>query len=218
MSHTKKVPIVAQPVDCNERQLIIRCIEGNIAAFEQLIAPYQKQIFNVGLRMLNSYEDAADLTQDTMLKIYRALPSFRGDARFSTWLYRITVNTCQDYLRKSYKQKEIQFSDYTKDEENDRELDVADYSALPEQICLDGEADEYLLALINGLSPKYSLVTVLREISGMSYDEIAHAANISVGTVKSRLNRARAVMRKQVLADAEHNSQLSRLIGQRRDG
>ncbi|MEG1537876.1 MAG: sigma factor-like helix-turn-helix DNA-binding protein, partial [Clostridiales bacterium] len=79
-------------------------------------------------------------------------------------------------------------------------------------------ADAYLLELINGLTPKYRLVIVLRELSGMHYEEIATAANISVGTVKSRLNRARAAMNKQALADAEHFPQLSRLISQRRDG
>ncbi|MBQ6808812.1 MAG: sigma-70 family RNA polymerase sigma factor [Firmicutes bacterium] len=194
-----------------EMELIKKSRNGDTAAFSELVAPYSKRIYNIGLKMLNNREDAADMAQDVLLKIFRNLNRFRGDAAFSTWVYRISVNTCRDILRSSYRQHERLFTDFG--EENEQpEYEVADYSALPEQLYEDRESNAYLLALIRGLTPKYRIVMVLREVSGLSYQEIADAVNISVGTVKSRLNRARAAMREKALADAEHNPQLARLI------
>lgn len=207
----KKGKTINPDVPLDEKELIRRSKDGDMAAFEDLVAPYSRRIYNIGLKMLNNSEDAADMAQDVLLKIYRNLNRFRGDAAFSTWVYRISVNTCRDLLRSSYRLHERLFTDFG--EENERaEYEVADYSAMPEQLYEDGECSDYLLALIRGLTPKYRIVMVLREISGLSYQEIADAVNISVGTVKSRLNRARAAMRSQAVADAEHNPQLARLI------
>ncbi|MDO4582195.1 MAG: sigma-70 family RNA polymerase sigma factor [Bacillota bacterium] len=200
------------PAELPEEVLIRRAAEGDIVAFEYLLAAHQRRIYNIGLRMLGNAEDAADMTQEVLLKIYRSLPSFRGDAAFSTWVYRISVNTCRDMLRSAYKRRERIFSDFSSADDDDREIDVADYSALPDAQMLDREDDRYLLELINGLTPKYRIVMVLREISGLGYAEIAESAGISIGTVKSRINRARAVMRKRLLADAESYPQAQRLI------
>jgi len=186
----------------DEQQLIRQAQKGDIKAFEQLAAAYSRRIYNIGLRMLGNPEDAADVCQETLLKVYRHLPEYRGNAAFSTWLHRIAVNSCHDALRSRNRRQEISLSQLTdQEDEPTTELEIADYSALPEQLYLDRESRDYLLALIDGLTPKYRLVTVLREVSGLSYQEIAAAAGISVGTVKSRLNRARAVMRKRMLAD-----------------
>ncbi len=186
----------------DEKQLIKLAQQGDIKAFEQLVAFHSRRIYNIGLRMLGNPEDAADMCQETLLKIYRHLPEYRGSAAFSTWLHRISVNTCHDFLRNRNRRQEISLSQLTDDQGSPlAELEIADYSTLPEQLYLDQESQDYLQALINGLTPKYRLVTALREVSGLSYQEIAAAAGISVGTVKSRLNRARAVMRQRMLAD-----------------
>lgn len=185
-----------------EQALIKRSQQGDAAAFEQLAARYSRRIYNIGLRMLNDPEDAADMSQEALVKIYRHLPEFRGDSAFSTWVHRIAVNSCHDALRSRNRRRELSLSGFL-DEDGEAlpELNIADYSQIPEQQYLDAESSQYLLALIDGLSPKYRLVTALREVSGLSYQEIAVAADISIGTVKSRLNRARAVMRQKLQAD-----------------
>lgn len=196
-----------------ERELIKKAKAGDNAAFRQLVDAYSKRIYNIGLKMLGNSEDAADMTQETLLKIYRNLGGFRGDSAFSTWVYRISVNTCRDALRAVYRRHERVFSGFGEEEAEDGFPEVADYSALPEIIYIEGEEMRYLQRLIDGLTPKYRLVVTLRELSGLSYQEIADAAGISVGTVKSRLNRARAVMRSQAEQDAEQFPQLLRLMG-----
>ena len=199
------------PASVTEQELIIKSRAGDTLAFEQLVAPYSRRIYNIGLKMLSNSEDAADMAQDVLIKIYRNLDRFRGEAAFSTWVYRISVNSCRDILRCSYRQHERLFTDFGEENEH-TDYEVADYSSLPDRIYEDEECSAYLLSLIHGLTPKYRIVMVLREVSGLSYQEIADAVNISVGTVKSRLNRARAAMRAQAMADAEHNPHLARLI------
>ncbi|MCR4963438.1 MAG: sigma-70 family RNA polymerase sigma factor [Firmicutes bacterium] len=200
-----------------EREQIKACQAGDVNAFADLIVPYQQQVYHIGLQMLHDPEDAADMLQETMLKAYRGLPSFRGDARFSTWLYRIAVNCCRDLLRKAYKQKERPFCDFLGEEDGEGEAAIADYSFAPEQAVLEGESHAYLCRLIEGLSPKYRLTVLLREFCGLSYEEIGRITNVSQGTVKSRISRARAAMSRQALQDAEQFPQASRLTGQRRE-
>lgn len=199
--------------DAAEREWVKQAARGDQQAFNLLAEKYSRRIYNIGLKMLCNADDAADMTQEALIKIYRNLPSFRGDSAFSTWVYRVSVNTCRDALRAAYRNRERSFSDFGDEEESVINFDIADYSAMPESVYLDGEDRKYLHALIDGLSPKYRLVVVLREVSGLSYQEIADSVNISVGTVKSRLNRARAAMRSRLLADAEQYPHLSRLIG-----
>ena len=198
-----------------EQLLIKRSQKGDSAAFEELALLYQQRIYNTALRMLNHTEDAADVTQEALLKIYRALPKFRWEASFSTWVYRITVNVCRDLLRRGYKQKEGLLPDFGEGSDDEANREVADYSVMPENILLEQETEQYLQALISGLTPKYRLVVTLREVSGLSYQEIADTVGISIGTVKSRLNRARQCMQEQVLRDVEQYPHLRRLIGER---
>ena len=195
-----------------ENELIQRAKSGDEAAFTALVEAYSKRIFNIGLRMLGSREDAADMTQDALLKIYRYLDSFRGDAAFSTWVYRISVNCCRDYLRIAYRSRELPFSDFAEDDDNGSAFEVADRSAIPEDVYLSGEGRDYLIALISQLAPKYRIIVVLREICGLSYQEIADTVDISIGTVKSRLSRARMALVQKITADREQYSHLGSLI------
>lgn len=149
-----------------ERELIKKAKAGDNAAFRQLVDAYSKRIYNIGLKMLGNSEDAADMTQETLLKIYRNLGGFRGDSAFSTWVYRISVNTCRDALRAVYRRHERVFSGFGEEEAEDGFPEVADYSALPEIIYIEGEEMRYLQRLIDGLTPKYRLVVTLRELSG----------------------------------------------------
>lgn len=199
-------------VDLSEKQLIDRAKKGDADAFNDLMGRYSRTIFNIGLQMLRDRDDASDMTQETMLKVYRALPRFRGDSTFSTWVYRIMVNTCRDFLRSASRRREVPFSDFGEEEDDGPVFDVADDSVQPERLYIEGEDEQYLLSLIQGLKPAYRLAVTMRELGGLSYQEIADAGNISIGTVKSRLNRARAAMREQVLRDAEQFPSLARLM------
>lgn len=199
-------------VDLSEKQLIDRVKKGDADAFNDLMGRYSRTIFNIGLQMLRDRDDASDMAQETMLKVYRALPRFRGDSTFSTWVYRIMVNTCRDFLRSASRRREVPFSDFGEEEDDGPVFDVADDSVQPERLYIEGEDEQYLLSLIQGLKPAYRLAVTMRELGGLSYQEIADAGNISIGTVKSRLNRARAAMREQVLRDAEQFPSLARLM------
>lgn len=199
-------------VDLSEKQLIDRAKKGDADAFNDLMGRYSRNIFNIGLQMLRDRDDASDMAQETMLKVYRALPRFRGDSTFSTWVYRIMVNTCRDFLRSASRRREVPFSDFGEEDDDGPVFDVADDSVQPERLYIEGEDEQYLLSLIQGLKPAYRLAVTMRELGGLSYQEIADAGNISIGTVKSRLNRARAAMREQVLRDAEQFPSLARLM------
>jgi RNA polymerase sigma-70 factor, ECF subfamily len=195
-----------------EPELIKRAKAGDEECFAGLAEAYSGRIYNTGLRMLGNNEDAADMTQEVLLKIYRHLGNFRGDSAFSTWVYRITVNSCRDFLRTAYRRKELIFTDFGEDGESEEDFHIADFSAIPEAVYLQNECENYLAELINGLSPKYRIVIVLREISGLSYQEIAAAVDISIGTVKSRISRARAALADKLASDREHYPHLSGLI------
>jgi len=194
----------------NEKQLLRRAIDGDHLAFEQLIEPQMQRMYNVALSLLRDREEAEDMTQEALIKIYRALPGYRGDAAFSTWAYRIVINTCRDRLRRIGKEELLSTA-----EEGEEMLQVADYSQMPEQLHEERETTAYLHGLIEALSPSYRTVFILREMAQLDYLEIAHTLTLSVGTVKSRLSRARQAMREQLLRDAEQDEALQRLIGQR---
>ncbi len=196
----------------NEQELIKRTKAGDTEAFTLLVEKYSKRIYNIGLRMLGKNEDAADMTQEVLIKIYRYLGNFRGDSAFSTWVYRISVNSCCDLLRCSYRKKEIMFSDFGDDNESAPVFEVKDTAAGPEQIYLETEENTQLLDLVQTLNPKYRIVIVLREVAGLSYQEIADSVGISIGTVKSRLSRARLALAEKIYAEREQYPSLCCLI------
>lgn len=189
-----------------EQTLISLAQAGDGEAFTRLVERYNRQIYNIGLRMLGNPEDAADMTQDVWLKIYRYLANFRGDSAFSTWLYRIAVNCCRDYLRLSYRTRELPFSGFGEEDESEAVFEIADRSAGPEELYLHREGRDELLGWVAQLSPQFRIVLVLREICGLSYQEIAAAVEISLGTVKSRLARARAALVEKITASREQSA------------
>ena len=185
----------SNPINLSEAALIKQAQKGDQAAFMQLVESYHKRIFNIGLRMLGNPDDAADMAQETLLKIYRRLADFRGEAAFSTWVYRVAVNTCKDMLRSACRRKEITFTDFC-GEDDDIVFNIPDYRNLPEHQYEEQLSAQRLRELIDALDPRFRIVILLREIGGLNYGEIAAAVNISEGTVKSRISRARAAMRK----------------------
>lgn len=171
-----------------------RCIQAVLAgdpeAFEPLVLANQTQVYHLALRLLGSEADAADAAQDAFLKAYTSLNSFRGESRFSVWLYRLTNNICIDHLRKRRRQNTVPLQ--AEDEDGEAlELPLPDDRYSPELLAERAEERETVRAAIAALPPDCREILTLREIGGLSYEELAAALSLEQGTVKSRLNRAR---------------------------
>ena len=173
-----------------EYLIVQRVLEGDTNAFEELVLEYEKKVYNVALRMLNNSEDAADMTQEAFIKAYNSLSSFRGDSKFSVWLTRIVSNLCLDFMRSRNRRPTVSLSMEDEDGE-DVQLDIADTSQSPEQLLERSLTRESVRRGLQSLPEDYREILLLREIQGLSYDEIAAALDIEVGTVKSRIFRGR---------------------------
>ena len=170
---------------------IVRKVLGVDAnAFETLVLEYEKNVYNIALRMTGNSEDAADMTQEAFIKAYNSLQSFRGDSKFSVWLYRIVSNVCLDFLRSKNRRPTVSLS-VEDDDGEDAQLDVADESQSPELLLDRKLTRDSVRRGLDSLPPDYRQILLLREIQGLSYDEIAQALSLEVGTVKSRIFRAR---------------------------
>lgn len=166
--------------------------------FEALVATYERRIYNLLLRMVNDPEDAADLTQETFYRAFRAYERFRGDSQPYTWLYRIAVNLANDHLEKRARRRkrEIDLSTLETDEWGEpTEWDPPDPGPSPEEYVLEQELIERVQRLIQQMPPDYKEIIILREYEEMSYEEMAEVLGISLEAVRSRLARARAWLR-----------------------
>ncbi len=169
-----------------EALLIKRAQNGEPAALEALLMLYEKRVYNIACRFMGNEADAFDMAQESLIKLYRSIKSFKGQAAFSSWVYRLTVNTCLDGLRK--RQKSPVSLDHALE---NGAMFRDDDSLAPEEHALSIERADDIRRAIDTLSDGHKTVVVLRDINGLSYEEIAYSLGISVGTVKSRLNRGR---------------------------
>ena len=173
-----------------ESRIVQKVIKGDVNAFEKLVLEYEKSVYNIALRMTGNSEDASDMTQEAFIKAYNSLQSFRGDSKFSVWIYRIATNVCLDFLRSKSRKPTVSLS--VEDNEGEEvQLDVADESQSPELLLDRQMTRESVRRGLETLSPEYRQILLLREIQGLSYDEISQALGLEVGTVKSRIFRAR---------------------------
>ena len=173
-----------------EASIVRKVLGGDANAFETLVLEYEKNVYNIALRMTGNSEDAADMTQEAFIKAYNSLQSFRGDSKFSVWLYRIVSNVCLDFLRSKNRRPTVSLS-VEDDDGEDTQLDVADESQSPELLLDRKLTRDSVRRGLDSLPPDYRQILLLREIQGLSYDEIAQALSLEVGTVKSRIFRAR---------------------------
>lgn len=173
-----------------EKQLVKKASQGDGASFELLITDCADRTWALALRMMKDPQDAEDAVQDAMIKAWRALPGFKGECRFATWVFRLTYNTCLDALRRRQRGQVLSL---TREDEDDgeRQAEVPDPSPGPEEALLAKERAEILRREMEKLSDKLRAPLVMRELGGCSYEEIAAALGLSVGTVKSRIARAR---------------------------
>jgi len=200
----------------NTAELVSKSQAGDIAAFEELIAKYQSKIYNIAYRLSGNPHDASDLAQEALIKIYRSIGSFRGEAAFSTWAYHIMTNVYRDHLRKKSRRAEDFLDNPIDTGESEMTREVADSTYDPEILYENSELGQYLQSLINGMHDEYKIVIILREQMGYSYEEIAQQLDLPLGTVKSRINRARQYLQKKIKEDREQYPKIHCLIGERK--
>ena len=170
-----------------EREIIDRVLSGDTEAFEALVLEHQNKVYSLALRMVGNEEDARDMAQEAFIRAFSSLTGFRGDSKFSVWLYRLTSNICIDFLRSRAKKRTVSMT-WTDDA---GELEIPDERFSPEEQFDRTSIRESVQRGLDSLSPQYREILVLREINGLSYEEIGRVLGIEEGTVKSRIFRAR---------------------------
>ena len=191
-------------IDFEDAALVDQCRKGDMQAFGVLVAKYQDRLFNMVYRMCGRRADAEELAQEAFLKALENLPRFRGQSRFYTWLFRIAANLTISHRRRSGR---IAFQSLTQSDEFDGTQAEALTAAVarrrtprPEDAAMSAETSEMVARALAELDDEFRLVVILRDIEDMDYAEIAEVLDVPVGTVKSRLHRARLVL-KEKLAD-----------------
>lgn len=184
-------------IEIEELQCIRKAAQGDAAAFEELVVRYQGQVFNLCLRMTADAEDAADLTQEAFVKVWKSLDTFQFDAAFFTWLYRLASNCCLDFLRSKKRRPTVSLTMET-EEEDEQTLDVSDDAPTPEEAAISKEERETLRLAMQSIDAEQRQILTLRVVNDLSYSDIARVLGIREGTVKSRLSRARESLRKKL--------------------
>ena len=173
-----------------ESALIRRVLAGDTDAFEPLVVEHQTRVYRLALRLTGNEADAADAAQEAFIKAYTSLASFRGESRFSVWLYRLTNNVCIDLLRRNRRETAVPLQSENEDGET-AALEIPDETFSPERLAERAADREAVRRAIASLPPDCREILTLREIGGLRYDELAETLHLEPGTVRSRLNRAR---------------------------
>lgn len=182
-------------VDGYEAALIQRCVAGDEDACAELVEQHQRMVYVLALHLLSDHNEALDLSQDVFLRVFRMLPSFRGQSALRTWIYRIVVNQArnrQRWWRRRHRQDQVSLDDHLR---LFGELPAPSDSPGPERQLFQKEVADQVRTALHSLPFDHRTALVLREIDGLSYDEIAFSLGVAVGTVKSRLARARSLLR-----------------------
>lgn len=173
-----------------EQTWIHKAQKGDELAFEQLVMAYEKQVYTMALRMVGNPDDALDVSQEAFLKAWRGLGTYRVEAKFSTWLYRIVTNVAIDFLRREKRQKATSLT-----QDQQEEQAVEDHQADPYEKVAQKMEQAQVAQALEQLEPDHRQALVLRAVNGLSYEEIAQATGAKIGTVKSRIARGREKMR-----------------------
>lgn len=183
-------------VPTDDRRLIARCLDGDTNAFGELVRRYQDRLYTSVYRMVDNGDDALDVVQDAFLNAYQSLASFKGDALFFTWLYRIAANTAISLRRKKKVLARI-------DPGGNGYLEPADSSELsrPDHALEQVEQEQRLYRALARLSPEHRTVLVMKELEGQKYEDMAEMLAVPIGTIRSRLHRARLELRELLERD-----------------
>ncbi len=175
-----------------DTELVAKIKKGDMNAFDELVDLYNKRVANIAYSLLSDREDALDAAQEVFIKVYRNIANFRGESSVSTWIYKITKNVCTDMLRK----RKGNIISLDSDDEDEPKLEISDESTAPEHIAERNAQIEAVRRAVSMLDENMRMVITLFDINGLSYEETATVLKCPVGTVKSRLYRAREQLRK----------------------
>ncbi|RMH44881.1 MAG: sigma-70 family RNA polymerase sigma factor [Deltaproteobacteria bacterium] len=198
------IPPDDAPEDAGDRELVDRARDGDADAFRVLFERYRRRAYAAAYGMLHNADDALDVVQEAFIKAHRHLGTFQGNASFYTWLYRIVMNLCIDHIRRRKRARHVDFDDAIGHDEAD--APVGEEALLPRM--LDGnpqrnlarrQVREYIAEALETLSDNHRAVIILRELEGMSYEEMAQAMQCAKGTIMSRLFHARRNLQKRLL-------------------
>ena len=185
-------------VESGEAALIARCTIGDEAACAELVAAHQRMVYGLAFNLLGNRDDALDLSQDVFLRVFRTLSRFRGQSALRTWIYRIVVNQArnrQRWWRRRHRAEQVSLDDYLR---NFGDLE-ARQDILPDRLLASKETAAKIWQAMDRLPFEQRTALILREVDGLRYDEIAYSLDVAVGTVKSRLTRARQALRAELL-------------------
>jgi RNA polymerase sigma-70 factor (ECF subfamily) len=190
-------------VPLGERRLLRRLRERDESAFREMVDLYQNRVFNLVFRMIGNHEEAEDLAQEVFVTVFKSIDQFRGDAKFSTWLYRVAANHCKNrikYLAHRHERDTTEYNDITERQANAHggSSPFQGHVAGPDRVVEGLELERVVQAAIAELDEDHRLVVVLRDIEELSYEEIGQITGLPEGTVKSRLHRARLALKEKL--------------------
>ncbi|MGQ9678786.1 MAG: RNA polymerase sigma factor [bacterium] len=197
MATSKSLQLAAPGLPVSDEELVRRVKQGKIEAFEELVRRYERKVYNIAYRLLGNEEDATEALQDTFLRAYRFIPRFKFQSSFYTWLYRIATNVSLTKLRRRRKHETVSLDEPVKNTDN-LMLDIPDPNTTPEQAFEQKRLREQLQEAVEKLPAGYRTVVVLRDLEGLSNEEVSKVLGISIPAVKSRLHRGRMALREML--------------------
>lgn len=209
--NTKSAETSGKVVDSSalalDAELVMRCKNGDRKAFNELMLKYQKKVFNIMFRFCGNYEDAKDLTQDVFVKVFKSLKSLQDECKLSSWIITVATNTFRNnykYLKSRGKGRTDSIDCPLEMEDGEIKKELKSNNPGSDEILHSERVQKIVQEKIGLLKDDYKEVIILRDINGMSYDEISEALNISIGTVKSRIFRARDELKNHLSEISEH--------------
>jgi RNA polymerase sigma-70 factor (ECF subfamily) len=184
-----------------EERMIARLRSGDLEAFEEMVTHFERPVYSLCFRLLGDAEDARDAAQETFLKIYRGLSSFRGESGLKTWIYRIAINQAmnqQRWWRRRHRDETVSLELSRNESDTTLGSTLPGTLASPEQMAIASEREQRIMKALGEIKQEYRIALILREIEELSYEEIAETLKISIGTVKSRIARGREELRRRV--------------------
>jgi len=180
------------PKALTDEELMLRYRDGDVEAFTLLVHRYKNKLVSTAYRVVGDYAKAEDIAQETFLRVHRNAHRYRSIARFSTWIYTIALNVARNELRNTKRKRLVSLEAFGRDSETDQETyDIPDESSRPDEEAENRDLRRVFEAAIQKLPERYRSVIILRDVQGLSYEEIAQILKVPKGTVKSRMNRAR---------------------------
>jgi RNA polymerase sigma-70 factor (ECF subfamily) len=188
-------------VEPDDADLVRRCLTGDERAYRDLVARFQRPVYSVAFRMVRSAEDAQDIAQETFVRVFKALSRYDPARSFEAWLFTITSRLCIDLLRRR-KVRPVSLFRMDPETQEEQTVDIEDPGLKPDEVTAHVEEERHAKDLIDSLPPHYRIVVMLRHQQDLSYEEIAEALHLPLGTVKARIHRARALLKDRVGGDS----------------